>query len=81
MPGDIDQECCAIEVCCGDPEDGGAKQRQAVARIIGKAVGHRPLTLASVADAVCDTFDLAEKGTLKAFKDSIAKFARSGPYA
>ncbi len=76
---DQQQVNCALEICCGDA-DGGQKQRRAVAHLIGKAVGHRPLTLENVADAVCSTFDLAEKGTLKAFKDSIAEYARGDAY-
>lgn len=80
MPDDQAEVNCAIGVCCGDEKDGGVKQRRAVAAMIGRRVGHKPLTLAHVADAVCDLFDLAEKDTLKPFVESIAKLARGNDY-
>ncbi len=78
MPDDEQEVNCALGVCCGG--DDGDKQARAIAHLIGRHVGHAPLTLESVARAVMASFDLAEKGTLQAFKDSVARLARGNPY-
>lgn len=61
---------CALEICCG-PE----KAEQHLARAISTYCGDE-LTPENCASFILQCFDLAEKGTLKPFKDSVARLAR-----
>lgn len=77
--GDDQQQVnCALEICCGG--DDNAKQVKALAEILTKNLGPGKHELKMVAASILHSFDLAEKGTLKPFKDSIAKLARGNPY-
>lgn len=75
---DQQQYNCALEICCGGADK--TKQVKAVAHILHHRLGDGQHTLEQIADAVIASFDLADVGTLKPLKDSIAKFARSAPY-
>lgn len=77
--GDDQQQInCALEICCGG--DDNAKQVKALTQILTKNLGGGKHELEAVAASILHSFDLAEKGTLKPFKDSIAKLARGNPY-
>lgn len=65
---------CVLEICCGP-----LKAEAALGRAIEKYCGDNP-TSGKVAEFICHNFDLAEKGTLQPFKESVARLAR-GPRA
>lgn len=78
--GDDQQQVnCALEICCGgDDKD---RQVKALTQILSKNLGGPGKhDIALVAASILHSFDLAEKGTLKPLKDSIAKLARGNPY-
>lgn len=67
---------CLLEVCClGDSE----QQQETMAAHLVKECGCDPAVARVVGDHILKTFDLAEKGTLKAFKKSIVRVYKSGP--
>jgi hypothetical protein len=79
MSNGTDQQAnCVLEVCCGGND--GAKQKRALKEIIHHYLGDNPPTVENIIDVLVDYFDFAEKGTLKPFKDSIARLARGNPY-
>lgn len=64
---------CILEVCC---EAGRAEET--LAKFIAKQTGLDRDAATKAAACMCAHFDLAEKGTLSAFKASVARLAR-GP--
>lgn len=63
---------CVTGVCC-PPEE----QRKALAKGLVEYCGMKHAEAVSVAEWLLNTFDLAEAGTLAAFKASIARLARN----
>lgn len=61
---------CLLEVCC---VSGSASQRTAMAKLIVDECGCDPALARKMGDYLLATFDLAEKGTLQAFKKSIVR--------
>jgi len=65
---------CLLQVCCDEP---AARKKFAEKLASDKNISQE--YAAHCADWVYDHFDLAEKGTLQPFKQSIAKLARENP--
>jgi hypothetical protein len=71
---------CALEICCPAAANGDASDKAVTALAHDLATGGVP-------DEYCDKaarvtlkkYELAERGTLKPFKESIAKLARENP--
>jgi len=70
--------CCILNICCG-----GANNRDAKAALAKKLVASAGLQAdqaATVSAYIMETFDLAPSGSLKAYRDAVAKMAREYPY-
>lgn len=82
--GDDQQQVnCVLGICCGlddEPTQVDPKQIKALTEILTKNLGPGKHDLKAVAASILHSFDLAERGTLKPFKDSVAKLARGFPY-
>lgn len=65
---------CVLEVCCAA---GSASQRGAMADLIVRDCTCDPVVAKRVGDYLLSKFDLAEKGTLQAFKASIVRVSRA----
>jgi hypothetical protein len=77
--GDDQQQVnCILEICCGG--EGGHKRLHAMVKMLHHDLGDGPYRGPDIATWILQRFDLAEKGTLKPFKDSIAALARGFPY-
>lgn len=61
---------CILEVCC---LAGSESQTQALANLIGRDCGLGRIEAMNVSQYMLGRFDLAEKGTLQAFKKSIVR--------
>ena len=72
-----EQANCVLEVCCG--KDG--KQLQALTQVFQNEVGLKPKEALAAATWVVTTLDLAPKGSLYAFKQAIAKYAKGPAYS
>lgn len=64
---------CLLEVCCPP----AAAQKKLSDKFVGIGVSKEYADLCAA--FIYDHFDLAERGTLKPFKESIAKLARENP--
>lgn len=69
------QANCILEVCCAPHSD---EQYHALAEKIRKDLHDVALTPERVAKYILSHYDLAEVGTLSAFKASIARVALAG---
>ena len=76
MPWDDQQANCVLEVCCG--KDG--KQLQALTAVLRDEAGLDPTHALNAATWLVTNLDFAPKGTLFAFKQRIAYYARGNPY-
>lgn len=65
---------CALRICCEAP-----RAAQALTKFM-VSYGVDALAAETCAKVMLDHFDLAEKGTLQPFKDSIARLARGANY-
>lgn len=77
MPDDTQEVNCILEVCCGGPD---SKQPKALAEMLQRKVGLSKTDARHAANFLIGAFDFAEKGTLVAFKASIAALARGNAY-
>lgn len=68
---------CILSACC--PE-GSEQQLTALATFMAKQGGWTPEDCKPYAALILQHFDLAEKGTLSAFKKSIARLATGPKY-
>ena len=76
--GDDAQQNCILEVCCGGAN---SKQVQALTEVAEHALPFLSHGQAQqVADWIARNWDLAPKGTLYAFKQAIAKYAKGPAY-
>lgn len=64
---------CVLEVCC---EGGSAAQLTALSTLMAGELGCSIADAKPYATFILGYFDLAEKGSLSAFKGSIARLAR-----
>lgn len=67
---------CLLEVCC---LAGSEQQKATMANLLIADCGCTPDVAMKVGSYILSTFDLAEKGTLKAFKQSIVRVHRARP--
>lgn len=65
---------CLLDVCCLSGSD---QQRSIMANHLASACGCDPATAKKVGDHILANFDLAEKGTLQAFKASIVRVSKA----
>jgi len=70
--------CCILEICCGGQNKRDAKKTLAATLVEDLALSQTDAD--RVADFVLTNFDLAPNGTLKAYRDAVAKMARAYPY-
>jgi len=76
--GNDSQQNCILEVCCGGPN---SKQVEALTEVAEHAIHsltHEQAT--EVAEWIARNWDLAPKGSLYAFKQAIAKYAKGPAY-
>ena len=76
MNGEVN---CILSVCC--PEGSEAQLNALTSELTKAGVGKERAEARRYATWILANFDLAEKGTLTAFKASIAKLARQQPGA
>lgn len=67
---------CILAVCCPPSSE---EQKIALATEMSENLGLTPKYHYETASWIIDNFDLAPKGSLQQFKDSIAKLARENP--
>lgn len=67
---------CVLEICCATPE----QQHAALTRFLVEYCGTPQPHAEKAATELQEHFDFAEKGTLKPFKDSVARLARGNPF-
>lgn len=77
--GDDQQQFnCAAQVCC-DADDGDRTKRiRSWETILTHALGPGPYTPVQIAEYLDDTWDVAGKGTLYAFKEWVVKVYTAG---
>ena len=76
--GSDTQQNCILEICCGGPN---SKQVEALTEVAEHAIHsltHEQAT--EVAEWIARNWDLAPKGSLYAFKQAIAKYAKGPAY-
>jgi hypothetical protein len=64
---------CASQVCCDNADGDRTKRIQSWVTLLTKAMGPGPYTPEQVAEYIDDTWDVAGKGTLYAFKEWVVK--------
>jgi hypothetical protein len=72
-----EQANCVLEVCCGGAD---SKQPVALQEFLMTHANLAKHDARRAANVLISTFDFAQKGTLVAFKQSIAKLARGHDY-
>jgi hypothetical protein len=76
--GNDQQQNCILEVCCGGAN---SKQVHALTEVAAHALPFlSPEQAVEVAEWIARNWDLAPKGTLYAFKQAIAKYAKGPAY-
>lgn len=79
MSNGTDQQYnCAAQVCCDDEQTDFEKRVNALTKMITHDLGHGAYEARDVAVWIENTFDLAGKGTLYAFKQWVVTMYKAG---
>jgi hypothetical protein len=81
MSNGTDQQMnCAAQICCDDEQTDFSKRVKALSKMIHHDLGDGPFTTEQMATWIENTFDLAGKGTLYAFKQWVITMFKAGPF-
>lgn len=75
---DTQQFNCASQVCCNNDDGDRTKRIRSWEKILTHALGAGPYTPVQIAEYLDDTWDVAGKGTLYAFKEWVVKVYTAG---